>query len=318
MANLIRGDGRTVNAYQDSIMGDFAFGGKDGIIKDVGQACGLDTTTLNVAKVKSGMVVIQGRQITLDGTDTITLPIPTGSTVYWTTLYLELDMSANVDVEQPNGQILSVAGKVTLKKLEYTSSYPAVPTSDNLKIQTAGKAYLGLYRFKNTVNGITESSAIAETIDSGDLSAQMTEAIDDINERLDSLGFSQGAAVLSAPFITETKAIYKQGKYVYGRVRGSVIANGTVDMSTVLFVIPEEYRYGSKTAERLKSGTDEYDGAYIEQYGVALAVSSGIVFGYIGTAFRFYTNGNVRGFLYPGYEVSDIRDFDITFGYETE
>lgn len=310
MANLIRGDGRTVNAFQDSIMGDFAFGGKDGIIKDVGQACGLDTTVLNSVTVKSGMVVIQGRQITLDGTDTITLPVPTGSTVYWTTLYLELDMSANTDD--------GLTGKVTLKKLEYTSSYPAVPTSDNLKIQTAGKAYLGLYRFKNTVNGITESAAIAETIDSGDLSAQMTEAIDDINARLDSLGFSQGAAVLSAPFITEAKAIYKQGKYVYGRVRGSVIANGTVDMSTVLFAIPEEYRYGSKAAERLKSGTDGYDGAYIEQYGVALAVSSGITFGYVGMVFKFYANGNVRGFYYSGELTSDIRDFDITFGYETE
>ena len=158
MATLIRGDGRTVNAFQDSVLGDFAFSGKNGIIKDVGQACGLDTTTLNSVKVKSGMVVIQGRQITLDGTDTITLPVATGSTVYWTTLYLELDLSAIADDE--------LTGKVTLKKLEYTSSYPAVPTSDNLKVQTAGKAYLGLYRFKNTANGVTSVEAIASIIDS--------------------------------------------------------------------------------------------------------------------------------------------------------
>lgn len=169
MATLIRGDGRTVNAYQDSIMGDFAFSGKDGIVKNVGQACGLDTTTLNSVKVKSGMVVIQGRQITLDGTDSISLPVATGSTVYWTTLYLELDLSAIAD----DGK----AGKVTLKKLEYTSSYPAVPTSDNLKVQTAGKAYLGLYRFKNTANGITSSEQIAEIIDSGDILSTVNNII---------------------------------------------------------------------------------------------------------------------------------------------
>ena len=196
MATLIRGDGRTVNAYQDSILGDFAFSGKDGIIKDVGQACGLDTTTLNSVKVKSGMVVIQGRQITLDGTDTITLPVATGSTVYWTTLYLELDLSAIAD----DGK----AGKVTLKKLEYTSSYPAVPTSDNLKIQTAGKAYLGLYRFKNTANGVNSVEQIAETIDGNDI----VDDIVDINRRLDELGFKTGSVTgLSGATLT------KQAKY---------------------------------------------------------------------------------------------------------
>lgn len=196
MATLIRGDGRTVNAYQDSILGDFAFSGKDGIVKNVGQACGLDTTTLNSVKVKSGMVVIQGRQITLDGTDTITLPVATGSTVYWTTLYLELDLSALADDE--------LTGKVTLKKLEYTSSYPTVPTSDNLKIQTAGKAYLGLYRFKNTANGITSSEQLAEVIDSKDIlndiqavsdkvDTEVQNAIEELNARLDELGFKVGS-----------------------------------------------------------------------------------------------------------------------------
>lgn len=236
MATLIRGDGRTVNAYQDSIMGDFAFSGKDGIIKDVGQACGLDTTTLNSVKVKSGMVVIQGRQITLDGTDTITLPVATGSTVYWTTLYLELDLSAIAD----DGK----AGKVTLKKLEYTSSYPAVPTSDNLKIQTAGKAYLGLYRFKNTANGVNSVESIAEVIDSGDLSEQMSEAIfdinkdindinkdiNDINTRLDALGFKQGVITVSgAASINYT--LKKQGKYALLTIYSGNIAPNTTFFS---------------------------------------------------------------------------------------
>lgn len=211
MATLIRGDGRTVNAYQDSILGDFAFSGKDGIIKDVGQACGLDTTTLNSVKIKSGMVVIQGRQITLDGTDTITLPVATGSMVYWTTLYLELDLSAIADDE--------LTGKVTLKKLEYTSSYPAVPTSDNLKIQTAGKAYIGLYRFKNTANGITSSEQLAEVIDSKDIlnniqavsdkvDTEVQNAIEELNARLDELGFKTGSVTgLSGATLT------KQAKY---------------------------------------------------------------------------------------------------------
>lgn len=195
MATLIRGDGRTVNAYQDSILGDFAFSGKNGIIKNIGQACGLDTTTLNSVKVKSGMVVIQGRQIALDGTDSITLPVATGSTVYWTTLYLELDLSAIADD--------GFTGKVTLKKLEYTSSYPAVPTSDNLKIQTAGKAYLGLYRFKNTANGVNSVEQIAETIDSTDKNKEIA----DINKRLDELGFKQGSTTISGATLT------KQAKY---------------------------------------------------------------------------------------------------------
>lgn len=192
MATLIRGDGRTVNAYQDSILGDFAFSGKDGIIKDVGQACGLDTTTLNSVKVKSGMVVIQGRQITLDGTDTITLPVATGSTVYWTTLYLELDLSAIADDD--------LTGKVTLKKLEYTLSYPAVPTSDNLKIQTAGKAYLGLYRFKNTANGVTSVEAIASIIDSSVRRVQektLCETKHNFSEVGDSFNFELSDSILN-------------------------------------------------------------------------------------------------------------------------
>lgn len=309
MATLIRGDGRTVNAFQDSVLGDFAFGGKSGIIKNIGQACGLDTTTLNVAKVKSGMVVIQGRQITLDGTDTITLPVPTGSTVYWTTLFLKLDMSA----QTADG----LTGKVTLEKLEYTASYPAVPTSDNLKIQPSGVAYLGLYRFKNSVNGITESSAIAETIDSGDLSAQMTEAIDDINERLDSLGFSQGAADFTAPSVPEINAIYKQGKYVYGHIKGSV--SGAFDERDVLFVIPSKYRYGQKSKERLKSGTDTEYGNYIELYGVVNGRILGEIAYFAGT-FRFFENGTVRYTYYSpeGAFYGDGEGFDITFGYETE
>ena len=220
MATLIRGDGRTVNAYQDSILGDFAFSGKDGIVKNVGQACGLDTTTLNSVKVKSGMVVIQGRQITLDGTDTITLPVATGSTVYWTTLYLELDLSAIADDE--------LTGKVTLKKLEYTSSYPAVPTSDNLKIQTAGKAYLGLYRFKNTANGVTSVEAIAETIDGNDIVDDIVDInndikgintdIDNINRRLDELGFKVGS--ISGGFIENAPSatLTKQAKYAILKV----------------------------------------------------------------------------------------------------
>lgn len=207
MATLIRGDGRTVNAYQDSILGDFAFSGKDGIVKDVGQACGLDTTTLNSVKVKSGMVVIQGRQITLDGTDTITLPVATGSTVYWTTLYLELDLSAIADDE--------LTGKVTLKKLEYTSSYPAVPTSDNLKVQTAGKAYIGLYRFKNTANGVNSVESIAETIDSIDLSTETAKKFNEIETRLDELGFKQG----SVTRITGA-TLTKQGKYAILTIPG--------------------------------------------------------------------------------------------------
>lgn len=311
MANLIRGDGRTVNAYQDSIMGDFAFGGKSGIIKNIGQACGLDTTTLNVAKVKSGMVVIQGRQITLDGTDSISLPIPTGSTVYWTTLYLELDMAAVTDD--------GLTGKVTLKKLEYTASYPAVPTSDNLKIQTAGKAYLGLYRFKNTTNGITESAAIAETIDSVDLSEQVQNEINDINARLDSLGFSQGAADFTAPFVPEINTIYKQGKYVYGHIKGSVDGDD-FNETNVLFVIPTEYRYGQKAKERLKSGTetDFGFGNYIELYGAYRTYLLGEPV-YLACQFRFFENGDVHWFPYTRENLYAEGDgFDITFGYETE
>ena len=220
MATLIRGDGRTVNAYQDSILGDFAFSGKDGIVKNVGQACGLDTTTLNSVKVKSGMVVIQGRQITLDGTDSISLPVATGSTVYWTTLYLELDLSAIADDE--------LTGKVTLKKLEYTSSYPAVPTSDNLKVQTAGKAYLGLYRFKNTANGVNSVEQIAETIDGNDIVDDIDDInndikgintdIDDINRRLDELGFKVGS--ISGGFIENAPSatLTKQAKYAILKV----------------------------------------------------------------------------------------------------
>ena len=311
MATLIRGDGRTVNAYQDSILGDFAFNGKDGIIKDVGQACGLDTTTLNSVKVKSGMVVIQGRQITLDGTDTITLPVATGSTVYWTTLFLKLDMSAQTADGLP--------GKVTLEKLEYTASYPAVPTSDNLKIQPSGVAYLGLYRFKNSANGITESSAIAETIDSGDLSEQVQDAIDDINGRLDSLGFSQGAADFTAPFIAKINTIYKQGKYVYGHIKASV--SSSYVQEDMLFVIPPKYRYGQKAKERLESGTDTNYGNYIELYGVIDAqVASTTAILPVAIAFRFFENGEVRYRFYSSEDMAtvNVAGFDITFGYETE
>lgn len=214
MATLIRGDGRTVNAYQDSIMGDFAFSGKDGIIKNIGQACELDTGTLNTVKVKSGMVVIQGRQISLDGTDSISLPVATGSTVYWTTLYLELDLSAIADDE--------LTGKVTLKKLEYTSSYPAVPTSDNLKVQTAGRAYLGLYRFKNTANGITSSERIAGVIDSTDLSTATATKFEEIETRLDELGFKTG----SVSRITGA-TLTKQGKYAILTIPGDFYFSGS-------------------------------------------------------------------------------------------
>lgn len=240
MATLIRGDGRTVNAYQDSIMGDFAFSGKDGIIKNIGQACGLDTGTLNIAKIKSGMVVIQGRQITLDGTDSISLPVATGSTAYWTTLYLELDLSAIAD----DGK----AGKVTLKKLEYTSSYPAVPTSDNLKIQTAGKAYLGLYRFKNTVNGITSSEQLAEVIDSKDIlnniqtvsdkvDTEVQKAIDDLNARLEEMGFKTG----SVSGFPVTTTLTKQAKYAIWKIPKWTATSQGYFNATLSFVSAETF-----------------------------------------------------------------------------
>lgn len=313
MATLIRGDGRTVNAFQDSVLGDFAFGGKSGIIKNIGQACGLDTTTLNVAKVKSGMVVIQGRQITLDGTDTITLPVPTGSTVYWTTLFLKLDMSA----QTADG----LTGKVTLEKLEYTASYPAVPTSDNLKIQPSGVAYLGLYRFKNTANGITESSAIAETIDSGDLSEQVQNEINDINGRLDSLGFKEGSAIMAELVTSEINAIYKQGKYVYGHIKAerSRVANA----SHLLFTIPSEFIYGGKTKERLISGieSDYGFGEYVELCGRGrIMLVSDYPF-WTSEIYAFYKDGSVRISTNQGDDAAwsgEADAFDITFGYETE
>lgn len=160
MISIIRADGRQVTASQDRVAFNYAFNGQNGIVKNIANQCTANTNTQNIFGVNSGELIMQGVQVTLDGTDVLSLPIATGSTVYWTTVYMELDMSASEVIGEK-----TVQGKATLRKIEYTNSYPSVPTSDDLRVQPNGKVYLGLYKFKQTVNGTIDVVRTATIID---------------------------------------------------------------------------------------------------------------------------------------------------------
>ena len=132
MAKLITGNGRECTAYNDSINHNFSYLGRSGVIKNVGDEVSANTDTVNVFGLNSGLIMLQGKLIDVVGNETIAIPEVTGSTIYYTTIYLELDMST---IEEETKQ-----GTVTLKKLESTTSYPSIPTSDNLVKEKLGKA----------------------------------------------------------------------------------------------------------------------------------------------------------------------------------
>ena len=145
--------------------------------------------------------------------------------------------------------------------------------------------------------------------------------IAEINARLDSLGFKQGAATISAPFNVTANAIYEQGNYLYGYITTakSDTAFNIEDEEAIIFTIPAGYRFGSTAAQRLVSGTDETYGAYIEQYGVAYGVMNKVDFGFVGMTFRFFSDGTVRVVTYQdSIGIDSIKSFTITFGYEID
>lgn len=170
MANkLIRADGKTVNANEDAIGFDYAFSGQSGVVAGVGAELNYDVSAINTFRILSGHAVTQGIQFAVETTDSVSLQPASGATVYYYILYYEIDLSART---------------ITAKTSQLTQSYPQFPTSDNLKSNPFGKAYLPMYRFRQTSGGVTGIEKVFTFIDTSALKTKTETSIANIESSL--------------------------------------------------------------------------------------------------------------------------------------
>jgi len=146
---LLRKNGGEITANEDRIAFDYAFGGQTGVVKNYGEEFGY-AFDLNVFYVKTGMAVTQGGQVTIEMTEAVPLQAASGATVYWYILYFEIDYSNLTAV---------------LKTQQFTNQYPQFPISDDLATTPLGKAYIPLYRFKQTSSGVNTITAVFDIVE---------------------------------------------------------------------------------------------------------------------------------------------------------
>ena len=145
MVKLIRRDGETVTAYEDTVALNHGFSGQTGTVKHVANQFDLEYS-VNQIIVKSGIGVVQGRQFSLSDQEVINLTPIVGSLYQDYVVYIEVDMAAII-----------TDGDNTLNGNAEVKASPQVnfPPSDNLITYPSGIGYLPLWKFRHTSAGPT-------------------------------------------------------------------------------------------------------------------------------------------------------------------
>ena len=134
-----------VTAYDESIIGHFAVGEKNGVVKGVFNEFDCDPSdvwTSSKIEIQSGCGIVYGRQFYIRNgtTEEVALTLPSSGSYYYI-IYAKMDCVNSLD------------STVTIEATYGTSDYPEFPASNNLLEIKNGIAYLPLYKLKLTASG---------------------------------------------------------------------------------------------------------------------------------------------------------------------
>ncbi len=190
---LIRQDSDTPNVtnHDDARMVRYAYGGYDGYIKNRGQEIGYSISGTTFI-VQSGVLNLQGWEVEIDANGA-GVSIDNTATKRYFSVYLEVNCGTD---------------SAQIKSLYDTAGYPSIPESDDLTKNTIGIARLLLYHFTATSGVIADVEKMVEPID------YMDEFIEQINQRLDEMGFKEATAADGGIQIQEGWAAAKYSEWV--------------------------------------------------------------------------------------------------------
>ena len=180
----------------------YAYGNQNGYVIGKGQEC---SYTISGAKfrVNSGRLVLQGVECDIDANG-VEVTIDNVATKKYYTVYLQVNLATN------ETKILAMSD---------TSGYPAIESGDDLTQDTTGIAKMELYHFDATSGVISNVQKVVQRIDyTGTALVGYDISKGTIEERLDTLGFSEGSINITASlfgnYTTQINKIQKLGKFV--------------------------------------------------------------------------------------------------------
>lgn len=186
-----------VNSYDDAVDFHFAYNGESGVLAGAYEEMNYETPSTSVFRVLSGKAVIYGRQFEiLEGTyEDIPLTVPPAGQNYYYNIYAKLDLTDNTNQ------------KVTVEAQPYgTAGFPSWPVNQDLIRTPIGTAYLPLYRFILTSNGISNITSVRLILSATRLWDALfaerqarNDAIENINNRLDEELLASGTIPANSP-----------------------------------------------------------------------------------------------------------------------
>lgn len=211
----------------------YAYGNQNGYVIGKGQECSY-TISGSKFKVNSGRLVLQGVECDINANG-VEITIDNVATKKYYTVYLQVNLGAN------ETKILAMSD---------TSTYPTIESGNDLTQSTTGTATMELYHFEATSGIISNVQKVVQRIDyTGTALVGYDISKGTVEERLDTLGFSEGSINITASlfgnYTTQINKIQKLGKFViadfYLTTQLSDV-NMTLSNLMSLGNVPEEYR----------------------------------------------------------------------------
>ena len=211
----------------------YAYGNQNGYVIGKGQECSY-TISGSKFKVNSGRLVLQGVECDINANG-VEITIDNVATKKYYTVYLQVNLGAN------ETKILAMSD---------TSGYPTIESGNDLTQNINGTATMELYHFDATSGVISNVQKVVQRIDyTGTALVGYDISKGTIEERLDTLGFSEGSINITASlfgnYTTRINKIQKLGKFViadFYLTTSLSDVNMTLSNLMSLGNVPEEYR----------------------------------------------------------------------------
>lgn len=215
---LVRESSTTPNITNkdDVRMIRYAYGGHTGAVKGYGKEL-QGITSGSVFTVQDGRFVFQGWEIDIydDGWALDVSNLNSGTLYH--TVYIEIN---------------ALAETAQIKSFYDTAAYPDAPAGDDLTQYPNGTANTPLFHVMSVNGSVNSVEALFQVI------PYEKDELEEVRERLDALGFKQGAAVVSGKVEeVRSNSLIKQGKHVVFSADIKVTWGGDFSMT-----IPLEFR----------------------------------------------------------------------------
>lgn len=180
----------------------YAYGNQNGYVINKGLECSFTPLSAKF-RINSGRLVLQGVEVDIDANG-VEVAIDNVANTQYHTVYLQVDLSTN------EAKILTKSD---------TSTYPTIESGDDLTQNTTGIAKMELYHFDATSGIISNVQKVVQRIDyTGTALVGYDISKGTVEERLDTLGFSEGSINITASlfgnYTTQINKIQKLGKFV--------------------------------------------------------------------------------------------------------